>query len=67
MTKSLGDAVARDTAAALRGQKPAILTDVFGSRPPRAAEFGRGVSDRAGAQEACDARRNAKPGEYGKR
>jgi hypothetical protein len=67
MTKSLGDAVARDTAAARRGVNPAVLVDVYGSKPPRAAEFGKGVSDRAGAAAAADARRNAKPGDYSKR
>ncbi len=47
-------------------EKPEILTDVYGSRPPKAAESfgGNGVTTLAEIQEATDARRNAKPGEY---
>jgi hypothetical protein len=44
--------------------KPEVLVNVYGKKPPRAAEFGKGVSDIAGVQEATDAHRNAKPGEY---
>jgi hypothetical protein len=44
--------------------KPEVIVNVYGNKPPRAAEFGKGVSDIAGVQEAIDARRNAKPGEY---
>lgn len=47
------------------GVAPQILTDVYGNRPPPAAEFGKGVSDQAGAQAAVDARREVPPGVYG--
>jgi hypothetical protein len=47
--------------------KPPILTDVYGSRPPKAAQFGVGISDRRGAQEAADARRAQRPGDAEKR
>jgi hypothetical protein len=67
MTKSLGDAVAADTVASRRGVKPQILVDVYGKTPPKAAVFGQGISDRAGAQQAQDARRNAVPGQYERR
>jgi hypothetical protein len=63
VTKAYQD-INRDTEAANRGVKPAILTDVYGSNPPAAAEFGKGVSDQAGAQQAQDARRTATPGDY---
>jgi hypothetical protein len=64
---SLGDAVARDNEAASRGVRPQVLTDTYGTQPPRGAVFDQGFSDRAGAQQAQDARRNAKPGDYSKR
>jgi hypothetical protein len=32
-------------------EKPTILTDVYGTRPPKANEFGKGISDRAGAKK----------------
>jgi hypothetical protein len=69
MTKStLGNAVASDTAAARTGSKPTILTDVYGVRNvPAAAKFGVGTSTRQGAQEAQDARRAQRPGDYSKR
>jgi hypothetical protein len=44
--------------------RPDILVDTYGNKPPRAAEFGKGISDRAGAQEAQDARRAVRPGNY---
>jgi hypothetical protein len=47
-----------------RSEKPPILTDVYGNRPPKAAELGKGVSDIAGVQEATDARREVKHGVY---
>jgi hypothetical protein len=56
--------IEKDTAAAKHGVIPPVLTDTYGSRPPQAAVFDQGVSDRAGAQEAQDARRNARPGNY---
>jgi hypothetical protein len=64
MTKSLGDAVARDNEAAHRGVTPAILVDVYGKTPPKAAVFGQGISDRAGSEQATQARRDHKPGLY---
>jgi hypothetical protein len=63
MTKAYQQ-INEDTARAGQGVKPDVLVNVYGNKPPRAAEFGKGVSDRAGAQEAQDARRNARPGEY---
>ncbi len=65
MTKAY-EQINRDTEAARRGEKPPILTNVYGSKPPKAAQAfgGNGVSDRAGAQEAQDARRAARPGSY---
>jgi hypothetical protein len=48
-------------------EQPDALVDTYGSKPPRAAEFGKGISDRACAQEAQDARRNATAGGYGER
>jgi len=44
-----------------------ILNDVYGAHAPDAARFGKGTRNRAGAQEAQDARRSAKPGEYDQR
>jgi hypothetical protein len=68
MTKSLGAAIARDTAAARRGDKPAVLTDNYAVRNvPDAAKFGVGTSTREGAQQAADARRAQRPGDFSKR
>jgi hypothetical protein len=47
--------------------KPAVLVDVYGTRAPDAARFGKGVTDQSGVQQATDARRNAQPGECSKR
>jgi hypothetical protein len=47
--------------------KPTILINTYGTSAPDAAKFGVGTSTRHGAQEAQDARRNVRPGEYGKR
>jgi hypothetical protein len=44
--------------------KPDVLVSTYGNRPPRAAEYGKGVSDIAGVEEATNARRNVKPGVY---
>jgi hypothetical protein len=46
--------------------KPDHLVDVYGdsARAPDAAKFGKGTSTREGAQQAQDARRNARPGDY---
>jgi hypothetical protein len=44
--------------------KPDVLVSTYGNKPPRAAEYGKGVSDVAGVEEATAARRNARPGEY---
>lgn len=60
MTKPFKE-IAADSKA---GVAPQILTDVYANRPPKAAEFGKGVSDQAGAQAAVGARRNAVPGTY---
>jgi hypothetical protein len=68
MTKSLGGAVARDTEAAKRGKMPNILVDTYGrTNVPAAAKFGVGTSTREGAQQAADARRAQRPGDYSKR
>jgi hypothetical protein len=56
--------IVKDTDRARLGQKPDVLTDVYGARPPAAARHDGGVSDQAGAQQAQDARRNARPGDY---
>jgi hypothetical protein len=45
-------------------EKPDILTSIYGNKPPRAAEFGKGARDLAEIREATEAQRNAKPGEY---
>jgi hypothetical protein len=45
-------------------EKPDILTSVYGNKPPRAAEFGKGARDLAEIREATEASRNAKPGQY---
>jgi len=47
-----------------QNEKPDILVSVYGNKPHRAAEFGKGVSEAAGVHEALDARRNAKPAQY---
>ncbi len=60
MTKPFRE-IAADSKA---GVAPQILTDVYGNRPPKAAEFGKGVSDQAGAQQAQDARRSVPPGVF---
>ncbi len=44
--------------------KPDILTDVYGNKPPRAAEFGKGATTLAEVKDATEARRNARPGEF---
>ena len=56
--------IVADTAGAKRGVVPAHLVDTYGSRPPRAAEYGKGIRDQAGAQEAQNARREVVPGSY---
>jgi hypothetical protein len=61
--KSYKDIVA-DTAGAKRGVVPDHLVDTYGDRPPRAAEFRKGISDQAGAQEAQNARREVVPAAY---
>jgi hypothetical protein len=64
----VGLAIAADTAATRHGQKPAILTDTYGVKNvPAAAKFGVGTSTREGAQQATDARRAQRPGDYSKR
>ncbi len=60
MTKPFRE-IAADSKA---GVAPQILTDTYGNRPPKAAEFGVGIRDRAGAEEAQNARRNG-PLNYG--
>jgi hypothetical protein len=47
-----------------QNDKPDILVSTYGNRPPKAAEFGKGVSDVAGVTEATDARRNVPPGVF---
>lgn len=54
--------IAADSAAANRGNIP---VDVYGNKAPVAAKFGVGATDRAGAQQAQDARREVPPGVYG--
>ncbi len=46
--------------------KPNILVDVYGNKPPKAAESfgGRGAQTIDEIKQAADARRNARPGEY---
>jgi hypothetical protein len=45
--------------------KPELLISTYGNRGvPDAARFGKGTSTHEGAQEAQDARREVKPGEY---
>ncbi len=47
-------------------KQPEILIDTYGLRVPDAAKFGVGTSTRQGAQEAQDARRNVRVGDYDK-
>lgn len=65
MTKSsFGKQVAEDTDRAGKGILPPILVNTYGTEPPQAAVFNRGVSDREGCQEAQDKMRNVQPGDY---
>jgi hypothetical protein len=41
-----------------------ILVDVYGKQPVPAATFGKGVSDIAGIEQATQARRDVRPGQY---
>jgi hypothetical protein len=41
------------------------LVNVYGKDAPAAAKFGVGVRTREAVKEACDARREVKPGVYG--
>jgi hypothetical protein len=43
--------------------KPDIQVSVYGSKPPPAAEFGKGARDLAEIKEATDARRAQRPGD----
>jgi hypothetical protein len=63
MTKAY-EQINRDTEAAHRGTKPAILVDVYGSNPPDAARHDRGTSTREGAADAQNRRRETPPGSY---
>jgi hypothetical protein len=47
-------------------EKPEILVNTFGSRPPKAAEsFGsRGATSLEDIRDATDKRRESKPGQY---
>jgi len=63
MTKAF-ESITRDTEAASRGTMPDVLVDTYGNKPPKAADFRGGISDRAGAQEAQDLRRTTPPGSY---
>jgi hypothetical protein len=45
-------------------KKPEHLVDTYGTGALNAAKFGVSTSTREGAQQAQDARRNAKPGQY---
>jgi hypothetical protein len=56
--------ISRDSENAKRGIAPDVLIDTYGNKAPDAARFDKGTSAREGAQEAQDARRNAKPGSY---
>jgi hypothetical protein len=47
-----------------QNEKPDILVNVYGNKPPRAAEFRKRVYDVAGVREVLDARRSVKPGQY---
>lgn len=60
------ESIIADTKAAERGIVPPALVDVYGpsSKAPDAAKFGVGATDRAGAQQAQDARRDAVPGQF---
>ena len=44
-------------------QRPPIHVTVYGTTPPRAAEFGKGARDLAEIKEATDARRAQQPGD----
>jgi hypothetical protein len=44
--------------------KPPILTNVYGSNPPKAAQAGVGATTISEIREAVDARRNQRPGDY---
>jgi hypothetical protein len=52
-----------DTEAAKHGVVPPILTSIYGSTPPRAAQFGKGARDLAEIQEATAAQRQQRPGD----
>jgi hypothetical protein len=43
--------------------KPSIHVNVYGTTPPRAAEFGKGARDLAEIEQATDARRVQRPGD----
>jgi len=47
-------------------EKPDILVNVYGNKPPKAAESfgGNGATTLAEIKDATDAQRNAKPGSY---
>ena len=45
-------------------QKPNILVDIYGKRPPSAAEFGKGAQTIAEIKHATEAQKNVKPGDY---
>jgi hypothetical protein len=48
----------------MNDEKPAVVyTDVYGRRPPAAAEFGKGATDLGGIKEATDGRRDQRPGD----
>lgn len=55
--------VERDTEAAKHGVMPPILTSVYGSNPPRAAEFGKGARDLDEIKQAADAVRSHRHGD----
>jgi hypothetical protein len=44
--------------------KPVILTSVYGPKAPAAAKFGVGATTREQVEEAAQARRDVKPGQY---
>ena len=44
-------------------KRPEILVDVYGTRAPDAAVFGRGTSTLEGAAAAAEARRQQRPGD----
>ena len=45
-------------------KSPEILVDVYGKKPPRAAEFGKGVQTIAEIKQAAEAQKTVKPGDY---